>query len=288
MAVLEKETSGAQSIGRAVSLLRLVVEARGHGLGLTEIAQRAGLTKPTVRRILKALMENGLVEQDGESRRYFIGPETYVIGAMGSERFGIHKLSLASLSRLADQSGDVAFLSVRRGDHHVCLHREEGVFPIRTHVLHAGDRNPLGLGAAGLAILSALDEQEAADILERNQAVLKARCNAADLAIIPSLVADGRRRGFVINPGLVMQGSWGIGVPVRDSDGEVIGALSIAAIETRLQPDRQETLGPLLLAEARYLEGLLAEAKTTRTAKWVAQPSSAYRAHLSSGPSGKA
>ncbi len=263
----EKETSGAQSIGRAVALLRLVVEARSNGLGLTELAQRAGLTKPTVRRILKALIETGLVEQDYESRRYFIGPETYVIGAMGSERFGIHKLSLASLSRLADQSGDVAFLSVRRGDHHVCLHREEGVFPIRTHVLHAGDRNPLGLGAAGLAILSALDDAETAAILERNQAILEARCSSADLAQIPILLAEARQRGFAINPGLVMQGSWGIGVPVRDPQGEVVGALSVAAIETRLQRERQDTLGPLLLAEARYLESLLAQAETSRNTR---------------------
>ena len=54
--------------------------------------------------------------------------------------------NLDALFRLAQASEDTAFLSVWRGWHVVCLHREEGPFPIRSHVLQAGEE--LGLGAA--------------------------------------------------------------------------------------------------------------------------------------------
>ena len=48
---------------------------------LTELVERSHLHKPTCRRILVGLMDAGLVEQDPASRRYFLGPEAYVLGA---------------------------------------------------------------------------------------------------------------------------------------------------------------------------------------------------------------
>ena len=67
----------------------------------------------------------------------------------------------ASLIALAAESGDSSFVSLRRGSYSVCLQREEGDFPIRTHVLQAGARHPLGVGAGAMAILAALTEAEA-------------------------------------------------------------------------------------------------------------------------------
>jgi hypothetical protein len=50
------DTSGTQSIGRAVALLRLVGASPG-GAALSDLVERSGLSKPTCRRILVALIE---------------------------------------------------------------------------------------------------------------------------------------------------------------------------------------------------------------------------------------
>ena len=100
----------------------------------------------------------GLVEQDPVTRSYFLGVETYVLGLLATARFGLHHLARDSLLRLARQSGDTAFLSVRRGDYGTCLHREEGTCPLRSHVLQAGDRHPLGVGAGNIAMLAKLSD----------------------------------------------------------------------------------------------------------------------------------
>lgn len=42
---------------------------------LTELAQRSGLSLPTVHRLLRSLVAAGLVEQNSESSRYSLGPE---------------------------------------------------------------------------------------------------------------------------------------------------------------------------------------------------------------------
>ena len=51
-------------------------------------------------------------------------------------------------------TGESAFYSARRGNETVCLLREDGSFPIRSHVLHEGIRFPLGVASAGQVILA--------------------------------------------------------------------------------------------------------------------------------------
>ena len=259
-APLEPQGGGTQSIERALALLLQVGRADRRGARLTDLVASSGLAKPTARRALGALVRTGLLEQDETSRRYHLGPESYVLGTLAARRFGVHAQAIDGLARLAQASGDTAFLSVRRDLHVVCLHREEGPFPIRSHVLQAGDRHPLGIGAGSLAVLAALPDDEIGDAVAANAAIIAERYPAYSPAILREAVARTRKDGYALNPGLLMAGSWGIGVAVRDPRGRPVYSVSLAAIESRLDAARRGELVPLLNAEAARLERLLQEA----------------------------
>lgn len=249
---------GTQSIDRAIALLLLVGRAGPEGARLTDLIAASGLPKPTVRRVAKALVRSGLLDQDVDNRRYHIGPETYVLGLLAGARFGIHAMAVDGLARLSQTTGDSSFLSVPRDTHSVCLHREEGSFPLRTHVLQAGDRHPLGVGAGGLAILAAFPDEEVERILVANAATLAVSpYESYSPQIMRDLVTETRSNGYAFNPGMLMPGSWGLGVAVRGPDGRPAGALSIAAIERRFDDTRALQLLPHLQEEASRLEQLL-------------------------------
>lgn len=254
---------GTQSIERAVALLLMVGRAAPAGARLADLVGQSGLPKPTVRRVLLALVRTGLLDQDERTRRYHVGPEAYVLGTLAGTRYGIHALALDALSRIARASGDCAFLSVPRGAFSVCLHREEGTYPIRTHVLQAGDRHPLGIGAGGLALLAALPDAEVERVLEASASPLAAYPGYSAEALRRA-VAETRARGYALNPGLYVAGSWGIGVAVRGADGRPLGAISLAAIESRLSPERQKELVPLLRREAEALEARIGGSRADR------------------------
>ncbi len=246
---------GTQSIGRAVAVWRRIGQAAQSGLSLGELAAATGLAKPTVRRMLVALIREGLIEQDSDSRRYFPGPETYVAGMLAAPRFGLMRIAQPALIRLARASGDTCFLTARRGLYAVCLLREEGSYPVRTHALQPGDEHPLGIGAGSLAILAALPDDEIDAVLPQLVPLLAApRYAAHDASMLRQAVAQARQRGFALNPGLVVAGSWGIGVAIRHPMGHIAGALSLAAIDQRLTPDRQAEMAALLRAEAARAE----------------------------------
>ncbi|ORE90444.1 IclR family transcriptional regulator [Aurantimonas sp. 22II-16-19i] len=260
MDTLEKataESGGAQSVDRALMLLSLIGRHCDSGASLASIVEGSGLNRPTARRLVLALMRSRLVEQDPVTRRYFLGEEAYVLGVLASHRFGFLDCALESLAVLSRKSGDTSFACVRRGDHSVCLHREEGAFPIRTHALLPGHRHPLGVGAGAMAMLAALDDGEIGRVLAANGAVLAERYLAYTPEAIEADVAFARRRGFALNPGRVLQNSWAIGMAARYPDGRIAGALSIAAIDSRMGEARQGELAHELALEVAKVEARL-------------------------------
>ena len=254
-----RDQTGAQSVDRALGLLSLIGRHADRGAGLADIVDESGLNKPTARRLLLALMRAGLVEQDEASRRYFLGEEAYVLGSLASRRFGLLQVSMDSLVRMSKKTEDTSFLSVRRDTFSVCLYREEGTYPVRTHALQAGFEHPLGVGAGSLAMLAALPDAEIDAILAANETVLTGTYPMLPVERIRRDVATTRDNGFALNPGLIFANSWGIGVAIRGRDGRPSGALSIAAIDSRMQPSRQVELASLLSAEAVRVEERLAQ-----------------------------
>ncbi len=251
------ESGGAQSVDRALGLLSAIARAGGEAVSINWLVDRSGLSRPTVRRMLLALIRAGLVEQDEENRSYALGPESYVIGLMANRRFDLLDLAIDSLVSLSRESGDTSFLSIRRGSHSICLHREDGPFPIRTHALQAGQRHPLGVGGGAMAILAALSDAQVEEVIANNAQLLASDYPAYTPELLREHVGQTRARGWALNPGLYLPNSWAIGVALLAPSGEPIGALSIAALDTRMQPDRQTVIAELLMREKRSIEAKL-------------------------------
>lgn len=244
---------GAQAIARAAHLLRLVSAAGTTGKGVRELAVDAGLTRTTTHRLLSALRAEGLVDQDERSARWLAGPELFLMGAAAAPRYDVTHLAGDIVRSLAVKTEESAFLSVRRGDETVCLVREEGSFPIRSFVLSEGVRFPLGVASAGLAILSFLPQEDVDAYLVRHPELVARWGEAHDAASLTRRVADTRDRGYAVNPGLIVPGSWGLGAAVFDHAGRPAWALSLTGVEFRFGADRLPELGRLLLAHAHQL-----------------------------------
>lgn len=245
-------TAGAQVVGRVTALLRALSSTMPEGAGTTRLANATGVSRPTAHRLLTSLAEQGFVDREAASGNWLLGPELYLLGAVAAERYDITELARPHVAALADATGESAFLSARRGSETVCLLRQDGSFPIRSFVLHEGKRFPLGVASAGLAILSFLP----ADAQERHlaQAGLEAQHGPSHAtARLRERIAETRARGYAVNPGLVVEGSWGMGAAVFDRQGSPAWALSLTGIEPRFSPERQPELGRLLLKHAHRL-----------------------------------
>ncbi|WP_067900029.1 IclR family transcriptional regulator [Nocardia vaccinii] len=239
-------------VERAARLLRAISAYRSDGASTTELANTTGLARPTAHRLLVSLAEQGLADRDAKTGRWSLGPELYLLGAVATNRYDITDHARDIVEQISRLTGESAFLSAHRGDETVCILCREGSFPLRSHVLHEGKRFPLGVASAGLAILSHLPAREIDDYLRHTDLAPEWGEVHSEEQVrqrIRTTLADG----YAVNPGLIVEGSWGIGAAVFDRGGRPAWALSLTGVETRFREPRRTELGRLLLEHAHRL-----------------------------------
>ncbi|OZI40037.1 IclR family transcriptional regulator [Bordetella genomosp. 5] len=232
----DEGAGGAQTVRRALALLRLVACGQERGVRLVDLERMSGLNRPTVHRLLKTLIQEGAVEQDAATRRYLIGPEVSLLGLARTRRFPLLTLAEPYLAELADQVGDTVFLSIRHGHDSICIGRCTGHHPIQVLSIEVGVRRPLGVGVSGVALLANLDPALSRVLVEDNAARLGVLGERVD--DILARVEQARERGLAHAPAGLMPGTSAVALPILTPAGEALGAVTVTAMAERLAPQR--------------------------------------------------
>ncbi|MET8978143.1 IclR family transcriptional regulator [Streptomyces sp. NPDC004539] len=239
-------------MARVAQVLTAISTSGSQAPRTVDVVERTGLSRPTVHRLLTSLQELGYVDRDEADGRWHLGPELYIMGRVAARRYAMSYAARRLVAELAEATGESAFLSVRRGDELVCLLREEGSFPSRSLVLQEGVRVPLGVSAGGVALLAYQTDDYIDRYLERAD-LASALGPQFSAASIRERVHETRESGYSINPGLIVQGNYGMAAAVVSSTEPANWVLTITGVEPRFSPDRQRELGTTLLKFAHRL-----------------------------------
>jgi DNA-binding IclR family transcriptional regulator len=227
---------GTQCIQRAVAVLRVLAAARETGLGLTEVAMHAAIPHPTAHRILRILIAEGIVEQKPGTRRYVVGEQIPLLALSRRKRDLVFDIISPHLRAVVGEIGDTGFLTRRTGLDTVCVARHIGTYPIQVLAWDVGERRPLGVTNAGIAILSGMQ----ADMLRSVVAKNRSRLSQYGVSVQDVLqeVALARAKGFVAREKSLTPGAGAVSVLIRSSSGAAYGALTITPISRRFSPKR--------------------------------------------------
>lgn len=237
--------AGAQTIARAIRALKLLASQSSEGVRLVDVARALQLERPTAHRLLKALLSEGMVVQDPQSRRYALGPLAFELGLAAAHRFNLREACEPVLATLAQATGDTAFLFVRSGNDAVCLSRVRGAHPEQAPAVPVGSRQPLGVSAGGLALLSSLPPAE----VERIVSAVDARLGfygELDADEIRQHCAQTRRVGYAWIANRAVPGVAAVGLAVTSPNGTPVAAVTLAASLARMNEARVQQVLPLL------------------------------------------
>lgn len=226
---------------RGIALLRLLAAAGRRGVALTQLARSSGLPNSTVHRLLQQLLSNRLAMQSESSSRYVIGPLAYELGLVAAHQFDIRQLCQPAMERLALDAADTVYLVQRSGTEAVCVDLRQGPSTMQVTTLQIGSRRPLGLGAGGLAILAALPEEEADEIVAVVLGIIEREWHLPEAILRGSLQAARERQVSVIE-NRITAGVTAIGRSFRDSLGHVFGAITVAGSSARMTRNRTSAL----------------------------------------------
>jgi DNA-binding IclR family transcriptional regulator len=248
--------AGAQTITRAIRALKLIAERAPDGMRLVDLAQQLQLERPTAHRLLKALLSEGMLVRDSASRQYTLGSLVFELGLASTHQFNLGAICGPVLEKLAQRTGDTSFLFVRSGNDAVCLSRVQGTYPIQTPAVPVGSRQPLGVNAGGLALLSCLSEGEAGRILDAVNVRLSIYGDL-DVSELHKHYDRARATGFAWIANRAVPGVSAVGLPIRSLTGAAIAAVTVAATQARMTEKRVSEILPLLKDAADEIAQLL-------------------------------
>jgi len=241
-----RETAGAQSLRRALQLLRLLAEHQEQGIRLAQVTAATGLERSTAHRLLSCLVEEHFAERDAQNKAYRLGVSAMQLGFAAMRRMPLVDACRPLMQRLARMSGDTVFLVIRQGDYSLCLHREEGHFPVKVFTTDVGDRRLLGLGAGGLALLAGLEDGEVLHIFDRHGDDY-AQAGFGRERLLQA-VRGARSLGYAGIVDSLTVGVSGVGVTFTATPGTQ-AAISFGAITPRLPEQRKQELAAMLQAQ---------------------------------------
>ncbi|MQA61308.1 MAG: helix-turn-helix domain-containing protein [Actinophytocola sp.] len=202
------------TVRNAVLLLGLLSEGPAYQQ-LTDLAERSGLSVPTVHRLLRSLVLADLVEQDPNSSRYGLGPELARLAQRYLARLPILGALAPYLMPLRDAVGTVHVAVLVRG-HVVYVDRvdgSDGGLYRDTHRVH-----PALETAAGRVLAVRADDD-----------AWQQACAAAmayDRELAEKDRDTWREATFLVTAGAQADEPSEIAVPVFDGSGRAIAALA--------------------------------------------------------------
>ena len=227
---------GNRSLQRGLRVLEYIWRNARDGVRVAQIMRACALERATVYRLLGTLLAAGYAARRG---RYLYVPGPSIRGMLDDAP--VHDLALRLdplLRRISDISGDTAFAVVREGTQSRCIARRIGSFPIQVLAVEVGRRQPLGVGAAGLALLASLPRDEAAAIIASNAAALGGYGGMSPKRLAMLLEAT-RQRGWSVVGNHVATDTLAVGMAIAAADRDVLAAISVAAPLSRMGAERQ-------------------------------------------------
>ncbi|MFB3882413.1 MAG: IclR family transcriptional regulator [Armatimonadota bacterium] len=253
-----QERVPVRAVERAGRILEVLLSAPLEGLGLAEIAERAGLHKTTTLRLLRSLSGIRVVRRLSGSDRY-AWDALHWLGVAARLREAVARAGAVqtAIDRLAAASGEsiaLAYPDVARGR---ALFAAMAASQHALRVDPAETRSwPLHASAPGKICLAYMSEADARAYAARGLAPLTPRTitSAAKLAAELSKV---RSQGHALSWEEGVPGAATVAVPVREDTGSVVGALGLAAPVQRATQGAVQQWLQLLRDGSRDLTKLL-------------------------------
>jgi len=230
---------GVQVIARAAEICRELATATD-GLVTAELVERVGLSRPTVYRILRALMDEDFVRLVAPGR-YAIGPAFLVIG--GATYGGLRHDMRPFMKELSNELGETIDLAVL--DHGEALFVDQFVAVQGLRVVaHMGARLPLHCTASGKALLAALSPHEIERELPEKLEAYTPNTVTHRASLFREL-EQVRGTGIAYDHEEYVMGVCAVATPVRDAV-DAVGALTVEVSAVHFR-DREALIASAVL-----------------------------------------
>jgi len=234
-----ESSGGVQSVDRAVTVLEIL--AREGSAGVSEVATEIGVHKSTAFRLLAALEERDLVEQNTERGKYQLGFGVLRLASAIPARLEMVRQAQPVLDDLAQRLDETINLAVVREHYSVHVQQALGSAAVASQNW-VGQVTPLHATSSGKILLAYMSEERLEEVLDAAGLKSYTEHTLTSREALAEQLAQARTEGFATAFEELETGLNAAAVPVRDHTGTIIGALSASGPAYRFDKARIESV----------------------------------------------
>ena len=257
VAMLDADPNFATTLARGLAVLRAYTPAEEF-LGNKDLAERTGLSRPTISRLARTLVNLGYLRQAGTRDKYSLGPGVLELAHPFLAHLTARRVARPLMQQLADSVKGAVSLGMRRGLDMVLVESCQNAQAVTARP-DVGATRPIEATAMGYAVLATMASTERDALLAQVR-----RAARHDWAIVAERVAAEMARfrsgGFCVSFGDQRPGMSAVGVPLRvPGQAEPFAFNCVVAAFQLKEGELERVLGARLLALARQVEASLGQ-----------------------------
>ena len=221
------------------------------------VAERLGVARSTAYRYLQSLVSSRFLEE-APGGGFRLGLRVLEIARLARQSYGLSEAALPAMTALVEDVGESVLLTRRTGGLVVCVDRVEPATGAVRISYERGSTLPLNAGASALVLLAWIPEEEARRLLEAAELQRFTPATLTDVDMLMKRLAHIQRAGYSVTRGELDPDVLGIAAPIRDEQGHVVAAVSVAALASRVFPEAEGEFARKVLEAAREISDRLA------------------------------
>ena len=251
-----KDAAGADARALRPLLLLETLSQQHSGISLSALAERLGLPKASVMRLLHALQGQAYVMRDPGTSVFTLGPRAAALGLRTLHAASVAHRYRPLLSALVQRLGETCNLTTREGAQVLYIDRVETTEPLRM-TLPPGSRVPLHCTASGKLFLSQMPAPDCQALVEGLARERKTAHTHTSVAALMAEIERTRKRGIGVDNEEFINGMVAIAIPVRDAQGQCVAAVACHTPTARLSLTDLLAHAPAIERTAQQLAALL-------------------------------
>jgi DNA-binding IclR family transcriptional regulator len=214
---------GVRSVGLALDVLETVAFSNEE-LGVTQIADRLGLTKGSVHRHLLTLVDRGYLNQNSSTSRYSVGPKSRLLARFAPET-DLVQLAEGPMRELRDRLGQTVVLSSMTPRGALVVATVSSASPIEIGV-RQGSELSFHSSAQGKVLLAHAPHPFQKRVLSRELTRFTDKTVTSPDVLEADLLRF-RKQGYAAAPEEAMLGINAIAAPVFDKTDAAVAAVAV-------------------------------------------------------------
>lgn len=241
----QTKIAGTAAFSKFMAVLQIIAD-QDTPLTIAQLAALSGYPRPTVYRILAALMAEGMVIENPRTRQFEVGARLINLASRAWDRSDIRATAIEHLRALRDATRETVHLAVPSDTGMVYIEKLESPQAVRM-TSRIGTRVTLYSSSVGKAYLAGLDSPRREALMARLHMERFTEHTITELDALRAEIADTGTRGYAEDREENEAQIFCYGAAITGPDGLPAACISISIPLYRRHDDTATTyIGPLL------------------------------------------